>query len=84
MRESSRPRRAGVLVAVRPAIGPYVVAAWLVGIIVNHVSIGDYCDVALRDFGLLVGALALAMLAALGPRTPGVSRSDASGPRQSS
>jgi hypothetical protein len=84
MRESSRPRRAGVLVAARPAIGSYVVAAWLVGIVVSLVSIGDHYDVALRDFGLLAGALALAMLAAPGPRTPGVSRSDASGPRQSS
>jgi hypothetical protein len=55
-------------VAVRPAIGAYVVAAWLVGIIVNLVSIGDYYDVALRDFGLLVGALALALLAAPSPR----------------
>jgi hypothetical protein len=61
---------AGVLVAVRPAIGAYVVAAWLFGIIVNLVSIGDYYDVALRDFGLLIGALALAMLAAPGPRVP--------------
>ena len=55
---------AGVLVAVRPAIGAYVVAAWLLGIIVNLLSIGDYYDIALRDFGLLVGALALARLAA--------------------
>src|SRR5680860_179766 len=62
---------AGVLVAVRPAIGAYVVAAWLFGIIVNLVSIGDYYDIALRDFGLLVGALALARLAAPGPSTPG-------------
>lgn len=54
---------AGVLVAVSPRIGGYVVAAWLLGIIVNLVSIGDYYDVALRDFGLLVGALALARLA---------------------
>lgn len=59
---------AGVLVAVRPAIGAYVVAAWLVGIIINLISIGDYYDIALRDFGLLVGALALAVLAAPGPR----------------
>lgn len=54
---------AGVLVAVRPTIGAYVVAAWLLGIIVNLVSTGDYYDIALRDFGLLVGALALARLA---------------------
>lgn len=55
---------AGLLVAVRPHIGAYVVAAWLLGIIVNLVSIGDFYDIALRDFGLLVGALALARLAA--------------------
>jgi hypothetical protein len=55
---------AGVLVALRPDIGAYVVAAWLLGIIVNLLSIGDYGDIALRDFGLLVGALALARLAA--------------------
>jgi hypothetical protein len=54
---------AGVLVAVRPAIGGYVVAAWLLGIIVNLVTMGEYYDVALRDFGLLVAALALARLA---------------------
>ncbi len=54
---------AGILVAVRPAIGGYVVAAWLLGIIVNLVSMGDYYDIALRDFGLLIAALALARLA---------------------
>ena len=54
---------AGLLVAVRPGIGGYVVAAWLLGIIVNLVSMGEYLDIALRDFGLLVGALALARLA---------------------
>lgn len=54
---------AGILVAIRPAIGGYVVAAWLLGIIVDLVTMGEYFDVALRDFGLLVGALALARLA---------------------
>jgi hypothetical protein len=54
---------AGLLVAVAPRIGGYVVAAWLAGIIVNLLLIGDFYDVALRDFGLLVGALALARLA---------------------
>jgi hypothetical protein len=54
---------AGVLVAVLPRIGGYVVAAWLAGIIVNLLLIGGYYDIALRDFGLLVGALALARLA---------------------
>ena len=54
---------AGVLVALRPRVGAYVVAVWLAGIIVNLLTLGDYYDVALRDFGLLVGALALARLA---------------------
>jgi uncharacterized membrane protein YphA (DoxX/SURF4 family) len=60
---------AGVLVAVRPQIGGYVVALWLAGIIVNLVTMGEFLDVALRDFGLLVGALALARLAASQVRT---------------
>lgn len=54
---------AGLLVAVRPRIGGYVVAAWLGGIIVNLLIVGGYADIALRDFGLLIGALALARLA---------------------
>lgn len=54
---------AGVLVAVLPRIGGYVVAAWLAGIIVNLLLIGGFYDIALRDFGLLLGALALARLA---------------------
>jgi hypothetical protein len=54
---------AGLLVALMPRIGGYVVAAWLAGIIVNLVSQNDYWDIALRDFGLLVAALALARLA---------------------
>jgi hypothetical protein len=53
---------AGLLVALLPRIGGYVVAAWLAGIIVNLLLIGSYNDIALRDFGLLVGALALARL----------------------
>ncbi|HEU4912275.1 MAG TPA: hypothetical protein VFV76_10285 [Actinomycetes bacterium] len=55
---------AGLLVAARPDLGGYVVSAWLLGIIVNLVSMGEYYDIALRDFGLLVAALALARLAA--------------------
>ncbi len=54
---------AGILVAVRPRIGAYVVAAWLLGIIVDLVTLGGYLDVALRDAGLLVAALALGLLA---------------------
>jgi hypothetical protein len=54
---------AGVLVAVLPRIGGWVVAAWLAGIIVNLLTIPGFYDIALRDFGLLVGAVALARLA---------------------
>jgi hypothetical protein len=54
---------AGIAVAIAPRFGAYLVTAWLAGIIVNLITLGDYYDVALRDFGLLVGALALARLA---------------------
>ncbi len=54
---------AGVTVALLPRYGGLIVAAWLAGIIVNLLSIPDYYDVALRDFGLLVSALALSSLA---------------------
>jgi hypothetical protein len=51
------------LVAIKPRVGAYVVAAWLWGIIVNLLLIPGYYDVALRDFGLSLGALALGRLA---------------------
>jgi hypothetical protein len=54
---------AGILVAVAPRIGSWVVAAWLAGIIGNLLLLGDFYDVALRDLGLLLGALTLARLA---------------------
>jgi uncharacterized membrane protein len=54
---------AGLLVAFRPRIGSLVVAAWLLGLIVTLLILGNFYDVALRDFGLLVGALALNRLA---------------------
>lgn len=54
---------AAVLVAVKPRYASYVVALWLAGIIVNLLSYPGFYDIALRDFGLLVGALALARLA---------------------
>lgn len=55
---------AGIAVAVAPRYGSLLVAGWLAGIIVNLISMGEYYDVALRDFGLLVAAVALAVLAA--------------------
>jgi hypothetical protein len=54
---------AGLVVALRPKFGGYLVAAWLAGIIVNLLLQADFYDIALRDFGLLLGALALARLA---------------------
>src|SRR5438105_7976510 len=51
---------AGVGVWLRPKIFSYVVALWLLGIIINLILLRDYYDVALRDLGLLLGALALA------------------------
>ncbi len=54
---------AGLLVAIAPRVGAYVVAVWLAGIIVNLLTLPGFYDIALRDFGLLVGALALARLA---------------------
>ena len=72
---------AGVLVALAPRLGGYVVALWLAGIIVDLLTLGDYFDIALRDFGLLVGALALARLATpdAGPDTGGPSSAAGSG-----
>jgi uncharacterized membrane protein YphA (DoxX/SURF4 family) len=57
---------AGIMVAVRPRFGSLLVAVWLLGIIVNLLVLGAFYDVALRDFGLLVGALALNRLAPAG------------------
>lgn len=54
---------AGLVVALRPKFGGYLVAAWLAGIIVNLLLQADFYDIALRDFGLLLGALSLARLA---------------------
>ena len=54
---------AGLVVAVSPRFGGYLVAAWLGGIIVNLLLVGGYGDIALRDFGLLLAALTLARLA---------------------
>jgi hypothetical protein len=54
---------AGLVVAIRPKFGGYLVAGWLAGIIVNLLLQADFYDIALRDFGLLLAALTLARLA---------------------
>jgi hypothetical protein len=54
---------AGILVAIRPRLGAPVVAAWLCLILLSLVGTGAYLDVALRDLGLALGALAVWRLA---------------------
>ena len=56
---------AAFVVAVKPKVGAWVVAAWLAGIITNLLLLGDYYDVALRDFGLMLAAIALGRLCAV-------------------
>jgi hypothetical protein len=55
---------AGLLVLLKPRYAAYVVAAWLAGIVINQFSYGEYFDVAVRDIGLMAGALVLGRLAA--------------------
>ena len=54
---------AGLVVLLAPRFGAWLVAAWLVGIIVDLLSFSAYYDIALRDFGLFLAAVALARLA---------------------
>jgi uncharacterized membrane protein YphA (DoxX/SURF4 family) len=56
---------AGIAVALKPRYAAYIVAAWLAGIIINLLSYPGFYDIALRDFGLLLGALTLARLASV-------------------
>jgi len=53
---------AGLIVAFKPKIGAYIVGCWLAGIVINLLMVAGYYDVALRDFGLCLGAFALARL----------------------
>lgn len=61
---------AGLVVALAPRFGGYLVAGWLSVIILSLLLQADYYDIALRDFGLLVAALALARLAQAVPARP--------------
>ena len=54
---------AGLIVAFKPRIGSYIVALWLWAIIANLLILGSYLDIALRDFAISLGALALAQIA---------------------
>jgi hypothetical protein len=60
---------AGLVVLAAPRFGGLLVAGWLGGIIVNLLLLGGYGDIALRDFGLLLGALTLSRLATVSPYT---------------
>jgi uncharacterized membrane protein YphA (DoxX/SURF4 family) len=67
---------AGLVVLVMPRFGGLLVAAWLAGIILSLLLVGGYGDIALRDFGLLLGALTLSRLASanFGDRTMALRR----------
>ena len=54
---------AGIVVLLKPRYGAFLVAGWLGGIIVNLLTYSGFYDIALRDFGLMLGALTLARLA---------------------
>jgi hypothetical protein len=60
---------AGLVVAARPRWGAPLVMAWLGGIILNLLTLSGYYDVALRDFGLMLAALALWRLSAVYDRS---------------
>jgi hypothetical protein len=67
---------AGIGVAIRPRFFAYVVSAWLLGIVVNLLLIPGYYDIALRDLGLAVGALALGRLSEVHARGKNTQRSE--------
>ena len=56
---------AGLVVAIKPRYGAYLVAGWLFGIVINLLTYSGFYDIALRDFGLMLGALTLSRLAAV-------------------
>jgi hypothetical protein len=56
---------AGLVVLLKPRYGAWLVAAWLGGIVINLLTLSGFYDIALRDFGLMLGALTLARLASV-------------------
>jgi hypothetical protein len=61
---------AGIVVLIVPRFGGLLVAGWLAGIIASLLLVGGYGDIALRDFGLLLGALTLSRLAGVFAEAP--------------
>jgi hypothetical protein len=55
---------AAMIVAIKPKVGGVIVGLWLLAIVANLLTIPGYYDIALRDFGLALGAFALSRLAA--------------------
>lgn len=53
---------AGIVVLAAPRTGGYLVMAWLLGIVVNLITTGQFFDIAVRDLGLAIGAYSLAGL----------------------
>jgi uncharacterized membrane protein YphA (DoxX/SURF4 family) len=56
---------AGLVVAIKPRYGAFLVAGWLAGIVLNLLTYSGFYDIALRDFGLMLGALTLGRLASV-------------------
>src|SRR3954454_13636900 len=56
---------AGIVVALKPRYGAYVLAAWLPGVVMSLLTFSGFYDMALRDLGLMLGALTLGRLAAV-------------------
>ena len=54
---------AGIIVLIKPAIGGYIVAAWLTLIALTLLASGNYLDVAVRDLVMAIGAFSLAKIA---------------------
>lgn len=54
---------AGIIVLAKPAIGAYIVAAWLTLIALTLLASGNYLDVAVRDLVMAIGAFSLARIA---------------------
>jgi len=54
---------AGIIVFIKPAIGGFIVAAWLTLIALTLLASGNYLDVAVRDLVMAISAFSLARIA---------------------